>query len=123
MFHDIKAYYDLQLSKDRYWFWVLFATLLGFPINVCFLNITSDFLVIFDGQFASVNIKKINALIVHSIHTMALQPKSDLGFLSWGSITIMFYGVRLLASQATPVNFGDLWFSVGVYSPSRMSQF
>jgi hypothetical protein len=36
---------------------------------------------------------------------MALQPKSGLGLLYWGSATIMFYGVRLLASRPTPVNF------------------
>jgi hypothetical protein len=39
------------------------------------------------------------------IHPMTLQPKSGLG-LYWGSVTIMFYGVRLLASRPTPVNFG-----------------
>jgi hypothetical protein len=43
---------------------------------------------------------------IYSIHPMALQPKSGLGLLYWGSVTIMFYGVRLLASRPTPVNFG-----------------
>jgi hypothetical protein len=37
---------------------------------------------------------------------MALQPKSGLGLLYWGSVTILFYGVRLLSSRPTPVNFG-----------------
>jgi hypothetical protein len=39
---------------------------------------------------------------------MALQPKSGLGLLIliWGSVTIMFYGERLLASRPTPVKFG-----------------
>jgi hypothetical protein len=41
-----------------------------------------------------------------STHPMALQPKSGLGLLCWGSVTIMFYGVRLLASRPTPVNLG-----------------
>jgi hypothetical protein len=40
---------------------------------------------------------------------MALQPKSGLGLLYWGSITIMFYGVRLLPSRPTPVNFGGAY--------------
>jgi hypothetical protein len=40
------------------------------------------------------------------IHPMALQLKSGLSLLYWGSITVMFYGVRLLASRPTPVNFG-----------------
>jgi hypothetical protein len=44
--------------------------------------------------------------VLISIHPMALQSKSGLGLLYWGSVTIMFYGVRLLASRPTPVNFG-----------------
>jgi hypothetical protein len=42
----------------------------------------------------------------YSIHPIGLQVKSGLGLLYWGSVTIMFYGVRLLASRPTPVNFG-----------------
>jgi hypothetical protein len=45
-------------------------------------------------------------LVIWSIHPMALQPKSGLGLLYWSSVTIMFYGVRLLASRPIPVNFG-----------------
>jgi hypothetical protein len=41
-----------------------------------------------------------------SIEQIALQKKSGLGLLYWGSVTIMFYGVRLLALRPTPVNFG-----------------
>jgi hypothetical protein len=43
----------------------------------------------------------------NNIHPMALEPKLGLGLLCWGSITIMFYGVRLV-SRPTPVNFGGL---------------
>jgi hypothetical protein len=53
------------------------------------------FLILFMGNLA-----------VEMWRPMALQPKSGLGLLYWGSITIMFYGVSLLASRLTPVNFG-----------------
>jgi hypothetical protein len=50
-----------------------------------------------------------------SIHPMALQPKLGLGLLYRGSVTIMFYGLRLLASRPTPVNFvGPMIFCWGV---------
>jgi hypothetical protein len=49
------------------------------------------------------------------IDPMALQPKSGLGLLRWGSVT-MFYGVRLLASRPTPVNFeGPMIFCWGLF--------
>jgi hypothetical protein len=50
----------------------------------------------------------LNALVlcIPSIHQMTLQPKLGPDLLCWGSITIIFYGMRLLASRSTPVNFG-----------------
>jgi hypothetical protein len=53
--------------------------------------------------------------VLISIHPMALQPELGLGLLCWGSLTIMFYGVRLLASWPTPVNFvGPMIFCWGL---------
>jgi hypothetical protein len=60
----------------------------------------------------------------HSIHPMALQPKSGLGLVYWGSVTIKFYGVRLLASRPTPVNFGGpMIFCRGFTSLAKGSSF
>jgi hypothetical protein len=51
------------------------------------------------------SISDVCILVDPSINPMELQHKSGLGHLCWGSITIMFYGVKL-ASRLTPVNFG-----------------
>jgi hypothetical protein len=59
--------------------------------------------------------KQIHIGDAMSIHTMTLQPKLGLGLLYWSSVTIMFYGVRLLASRPTPVNFeGPMIFCWGL---------
>jgi hypothetical protein len=56
-----------------------------------------------------------------SIRPMALQPKSVFGLLDWGS---MFYGVRLLASRPTPVNFGGpMIFCLGFTPLAKGSSF
>jgi hypothetical protein len=58
-----------------------------------------------------------------SIHPVALQPKLGLGLLYWGSMT-MFYGVKLLASWPTPVNFeGPMIFSWGFTPLAKGSSF
>jgi hypothetical protein len=55
---------------------------------------------------------------------MALKPKSGLGLLYWGSITIMFYGVRLLASRPTPLNSGGpVFFCWGLLYKSKVPVF
>jgi hypothetical protein len=55
---------------------------------------------------------------------MVLQTKSGLGLLYWGFITIMFYGVRLLASRSTPVNFGGpMIFCRGLLPQAKSSSF
>jgi hypothetical protein len=66
-----------------------------------------NFLVVFLTFFVKMldyNILPIQSFFIH----YPLQPKSGLGLLYWGSITIMLYSVRLLASRPTPVNFGRL---------------
>jgi hypothetical protein len=64
-----------------------------------------------------------NWLLEISIHLMALQPKLGLG-LCWGSVTIMVYGVRLLASRPTPVNFGGpMIFLLGFTPLAKGSSF
>jgi hypothetical protein len=55
---------------------------------------------------------------------MTLRPKSVLRLLCCGSITIMFYGVRLLASRLTPVNFwGTYDFMLGFTPLAKGSRF
>jgi hypothetical protein len=55
---------------------------------------------------------------------MALQLKSGLGLLCWGSVTILFYGVRLLTSRPTPVNFwGTYYFLLGFTPLAKGSSF
>jgi hypothetical protein len=60
-----------------------------------------------------------------SIHPLVLQPKSGLASsifcLERGIcsryVTVMFYGVRLLASGPTPVNFGGPMIFLLVFTP------
>jgi hypothetical protein len=69
-------------------------------------------------------VPKNGTSILVSIHPMALQPKSGLGLFYWGSIIIMFYGVRLLASRPAPVNFGGTYdFLLGFTPLAKGSSF